>query len=341
MSVMGKAWVAPTIGWSYVQLVGKDVGKFLNNFCTADLKRVAPGHAQELMLLNGKGHVLAWGVGLVGENVLRLMLSGRTAAQIIEHLDAYLFSEDVQMSPWPARSWLIAGLQDLEKAEQSSAPLEVREPILSRMVGTDPAAAAESASTKKEDTWSLWQTIGNARWLVTSDTLEMPDILAETAPWRTEIASEVPWISASIGDYHRWRIQSKIPIVGQDTNANTLPQELLRDDSAISFTKGCYLGQETVARLDAMGHVNWNLRTLTLDSLWPNNLTHTDSGAPTDEVAIRSAEQTLGQLTSICGDKALARIRASAVEEFRRTQGVNWQLSMNTTPVPQKIQEII
>lgn len=341
MSVMGKVWVAPTNGWSYVQLVGKDVVKFLNNFCTADLKRVAPGHAQELMLLNGKGHVLAWGVGLVGENVLRLMLSGRTAAQIIEHLDAYLFSEDVQMSTWPVRSWLIGGLQDLENSEQSPAPLEVREPILSRMVVTEPAPDAESASTRKMNTWSLWRTIGTARWLITSDEIEMPDVLAEKAPWRTGIASEVPWMGGSIGDYHRWRIQSKIPIIGQDTNANTLPQELLRDNSAISFTKGCYLGQETVARLDAMGHVNWNLRTLTLDSVWPNNLTHNDSEAPTEEVTIRSAEQTLGQLTSICGDIALARIRASAVEEFRRTTGAGWQLYLNEAPMPHKISQIV
>ena len=36
-----------------------------------------------------------------------------------------------------------------------------------------------------------------------------------------------------------------------------MPQELGRDDRAISFVKGCYLGQETVARLDALGRVNW------------------------------------------------------------------------------------
>ena len=35
-----------------------------------------------------------------------------------------------------------------------------------------------------------------------------------------------------------------------------MPQEVNRDAQAISFTKGCYLGQETVARIDALGHVN-------------------------------------------------------------------------------------
>ena len=38
--------------------------------------------------------------------------------------------------------------------------------------------------------------------------------------------------------------------------ADNLPQEVGRDARAINFVKGCYLGQETVARLDALGHVN-------------------------------------------------------------------------------------
>jgi hypothetical protein len=39
---------------------------------------------------------------------------------------------------------------------------------------------------------------------------------------------------------------------------------MIRDERAISFQKGCYLGQETVARIDALGHVNWKLMGLKL-----------------------------------------------------------------------------
>ncbi len=52
------------------------------------------------------------------------------------------------------------------------------------------------------------------------------------------------------------RVASGWPLEGTDFLPGTLPQELSRDAFAISFTKGCYLGQETVARLDALGHVN-------------------------------------------------------------------------------------
>jgi folate-binding protein YgfZ len=52
------------------------------------------------------------------------------------------------------------------------------------------------------------------------------------------------------------RIEAGFPLFGVDFDENNLPQEIGRDREAISFTKGCYLGQETVARIDALGHVN-------------------------------------------------------------------------------------
>ncbi len=55
------------------------------------------------------------------------------------------------------------------------------------------------------------------------------------------------------------RIEAGTPYYGRDLSDANLPQELAHDARAISFTKGCYIGQETVARLDALGHVNRTL----------------------------------------------------------------------------------
>jgi folate-binding protein YgfZ len=52
------------------------------------------------------------------------------------------------------------------------------------------------------------------------------------------------------------RIAAGAPLWGREITDTNLPQELNRDAKLISFTKGCYLGQETVARIDALGHVN-------------------------------------------------------------------------------------
>ena len=75
-------------------------------------------------------------------------------------------------------------------------------------------------------------------------------------------ASTAPVDDAHAGgdeDFATLRVQSAWPLAGVDYQEGTLPQELNRNHLAISFTKGCYLGQETVARIDALGHVNKHL----------------------------------------------------------------------------------
>ena len=55
------------------------------------------------------------------------------------------------------------------------------------------------------------------------------------------------------------RIELGEPLVGVDVDESTIPQETGLVDDAVSFTKGCYLGQELVARIDSRGRVNQRL----------------------------------------------------------------------------------
>ena len=65
-----------------------------------------------------------------------------------------------------------------------------------------------------------------------------------------------PQVALAVSDsLNAARIEHGWPIYGLDFSDANLPQEIARDPYAISFTKGCYLGQETVARLDALGQV--------------------------------------------------------------------------------------
>ncbi|NNF65859.1 MAG: folate-binding protein YgfZ [Acidimicrobiia bacterium] len=56
------------------------------------------------------------------------------------------------------------------------------------------------------------------------------------------------------------RIETGEPVVGRDIDEKTIPQEADVVDASVSFTKGCYLGQELVARIDSRGRVNRHLR---------------------------------------------------------------------------------
>jgi folate-binding protein YgfZ len=87
------------------------------------------------------------------------------------------------------------------------------------------------------------------------------------------------------------RIEAGMPISGVETSDKTLPQELDRIEQTINFRKGCYLGQETVARLDALGHVNRTLVGVQFASADRANVPPTATELTVDGAAV-------GQITS-------------------------------------------
>jgi tRNA-modifying protein YgfZ len=66
------------------------------------------------------------------------------------------------------------------------------------------------------------------------------------------------------GAYEAARIEAGIVRLGIDVDEKTIPQEAFLERDAVSFTKGCFLGQELVCRIDTRGHVNRYLRLLRL-----------------------------------------------------------------------------
>jgi tRNA-modifying protein YgfZ len=101
------------------------------------------------------------------------------------------------------------------------------------------------------------------------------------------------------------RVESGRPRYGVDLDDTTIPQEAGLNDRAVSFTKGCYVGQETVARLHWRGKPNRHLRGLRLSEPAP-------SGSP-----LRLGEREVGRLGSVVlspahGPIALAILRREA-----------------------------
>ena len=98
------------------------------------------------------------------------------------------------------------------------------------------------------------------------------------------------------------RIGRGAAAIGVDTGERTLVQEALLDD-AVSFTKGCYLGQETVARLHYRGHPNRRLARVALDGPVPVGTAITGPGA------VAAGEVTSVAEVADIGWVALAMVR--------------------------------
>ncbi len=92
------------------------------------------------------------------------------------------------------------------------------------------------------------------------------------------------------------RIAAGVPRVGVDTGPSTLVQAAALEGRAVSFTKGCYLGQETVARLQFRGRANRGLRGLRLE------------GAPEPGAAVTAGGREVGRVTSVARTPDLGTI---------------------------------
>ena len=117
--------------------------------------------------------------------------------------------------------------------------------------------------------------------------LERNDVLTAATPdgWSVVIAPTPPLGRVlSADEFAARRIAADEPWFGVDVDEGTIPQETGLVPAAVSFTKGCYLGQELVARIDSRGHVNRHLRRLTGTGVTPPTgaeVRHGESGIGT------------------------------------------------------------
>lgn len=113
------------------------------------------------------------------------------------------------------------------------------------------------------------------------------------------------------------RVAAGEPEMGRDVDEGTIPQESGLVADAVSFTKGCYLGQELVARIDSRGRVNKRLVLLEID----------DADAPPPGARIEVEGDDVGVVSSSAakldgsGSVALAMVPANVAERVLVTWG--------------------
>jgi tRNA-modifying protein YgfZ len=222
--------------WSIVEFTGRDRGMFLNNFCTNGVRDLAPGQIREVFITDVKGHTIGYGHVVALDESLLFVTVPEQADSLIKHFDRYIIREQVTLSD-----------RTSEKAAYSlpgSASTTSTTQIGELMAGG--ATNAFDSSMPRPESKLLF---------VDRDKSDMVNIILSSAGF-TECCFDA-WSAL--------RIENGFPLFTTDITSDNLPQEVDRDKQAISFTKGCYLGQETVARIDALGQVNKLLRGIRID----------------------------------------------------------------------------
>jgi len=266
------------LSWDAIDAAGSEAASWLGGIVTGDVPGAVDGGASWSLLLTKQGKIQ-------GELVLTrpselsvsINVRGGDAAGVRAALDHYLVMEDVELGDVKQASWAILVSADLD--------------LVRRRLAERPGVRAFAAP------------FGGTETVLVRRELGAEDLRASLAEFADEL-SPSEWDDARVG--------LGLPEFGVDYDAADNPHQASLERRAVSWKKGCYLGQEVVFMQDARGKVKRRLvRVVTGE---PARL------APGDLVMTPEGEE-VGRLTTVGVGRALARINAPHFEAGRLAVG--------------------
>lgn len=211
---------------SVISASGEDALDFIQGQLTQDVSGMETGAARYGFLLTQKGRVVGDVVVIYeSEENLKLVSWSLTSEVLMHRLESYIIADDVELADETGQwnGWQVAGGEAVSWLQQQL-----------RGSGGGGFVGWNEVNTLSE---------GSIR------------ILAAMEP-----AWPAAWQRADDRLFEGLRIAAGIPLVPDDLGAGDFPQEAGQEKVGVSFTKGCYLGQEVMARLATTGRVRRQLR---------------------------------------------------------------------------------
>jgi folate-binding protein YgfZ len=266
-------------------LTGAEAAEYLQGQVTNDVESLAPGEGCYATLLTHKGKVVADMRILRGPDWLLIDTEPHALAALARNVEMYSIGRDVQVTDETAARAILS------------------------LVGPTAREHLDAQPPEREHAWVE----GEHGIYVTTDL--GVDVICPAAE-ADAVRSALGAPSVAFEAAECVRIEAGRPRHGYDFDADTIPQEADLNERAVSFTKGCYVGQETVARLHYKGKPNRHLRGLRLS----------EAGQKGDPVMM--GERQVGELGStavspVHGPIALALIRREAAPGAEVNVGSN------------------
>ena len=288
-----------------LELTGKDSARFLNGMVTNDVRPLKPGYGQYAAMLSPHGELLADMRIYALADGYWLDLHEELIPQVRDVLERHLIADQVQIRDRRAEFVIVslqgpACVEPLARLGIGEAKSLGEYQHLDGAVEGTPVRVIRDSETGEE-----------------GFVLVVP-VTAAAAVWRALLQAGRHDQLRPVGmeALNTLRIEAGIPWYGLDMDEANLLQEVGLERAA-SLSKGCYIGQETVARIAHRGHVNWHLIGLLLE----------DGEAPEVGTTLLHEQREVGRITSAVRSPALDRpIALGYVRRERMAPGTILQL---------------
>jgi len=275
-------------GRGRIVVSGGDRASYLQGLLTNDVVALKTGQGCYAAYLNAQGRMIAdLHVYELGD-VMLLTMAGEVKDAVLARLDQFIFSEDVQLGDVTDTFAQLAVI-----GPQAAQPLAT-------VLGSIPVETLQ-AMPEHGNLRTDWQGSPAIVARVTDTGEPGYDLFVDRGRQAAlaEALRAAGVVDADAATADAIRIEGGVPLFHRDMDETTIPLEANLESRAISFSKGCYVGQEVVIRVLHRGHgrVARKLVGLLVDG----------DSVPPPGTTIRSAEREIGAVTSSTRSPALGR----------------------------------
>ena len=289
-----------------VRVSGADASSYLQGQISQDVESVAAGESAWSLILQPQGRIDAWfRLTRLGPDEFLLDVDAGCGAGLVERLERFRLRVDVEvegLSGW--RMLAIRGPQANSAAAgltAVSAESSVRLATTEALAVPGAAEAADQPDYEGRGGHGSAPTGPEVRAAVDWPGYEGVDLLF-SGPGPGPDAWPDGLFEADRADLEVLRIRAGWPVMGAEIGPRTIPAELgpCLISKSVSFTKGCYTGQELVARIDSRGgNVPRPLRLIEIADVGD-----ADAGDLALGAAVNVDGETVGEVTSAAFDPA-------------------------------------
>ncbi len=235
-------------------LTGADRVRFLHGQVTNDIKRLSPGEGCYAALVTNKGKLQSDLNVYCLESELLLDFEPGLTERVVQRLEKFIVADDVAIVDVSS----LYGMLSVQgpKSDEVVRALELFEALLPR---------AGHSHRSKDDSMGEIYLMNQPRFGTTGFDLFVPVAILEV------MAEKLVRAAGAVGGrlcgwqaLETARIEAGIPRFGLDMDETNFPQECGIEGRAVSYGKGCYIGQEVLNRIHTMGHMNRSLHGLRL-----------------------------------------------------------------------------
>ena len=228
-----------------LSFTGPDRVRYLNAILTNNIKDLPPNHGAISLLLNPQGHILAELETYAFADRHFCVSYAMIRAQLIEWMDKYIIMDDVTLADETER-WGTLALEGPKAAAVTKEISGIDLALQDELASTDGAVAAIPCRIVKRSPGG----VPGAEFVVERAQL--------AALWPVLLAAARKHGGGPMGyaALSALRLAQGVPWFGYDFSDKQIPHEAGLENTHISYTKGCYTGQEIVERVRSRGHVN-------------------------------------------------------------------------------------